>query len=163
MGEETCLWHKLFIEPSRGKPRDFKDVGAEEDKSAKPSDGVGMQKQVEVFDKSNYVMIAMIDSDGEVKRSDGLVTGHAYSLIACVTDPSARTSFVQLRNPWGNEIEWNGKWSDGDKSSWIQFPELAKKLQGTEFHESLTSEVEHHGTADGKFWMEWSDFDDRFN
>ena len=25
---------------------------------------------------------------------------------------------VQLRNPWGNEYEWNKGWSDRDSKSW---------------------------------------------
>lgn len=43
---------------------------------------------------------------GEVKRRDGLVEGHAYSLIRAVSVelPNAEPlRLLQLRNPWGNQ------------------------------------------------------------
>jgi hypothetical protein len=49
---------------------------------------------------------------GEHKREDGLVEGHAYSLIQARrvkrTDTGEVLRFLQLRNPWGT-LEWKGK------------------------------------------------------
>ena len=56
---------------------------------------------------------------------------------------------ICLRNPWGNEIEWNGDWSD-DSDKWIQHPEISKKL-----------DLERKD--DGLFWMSWDDFNKTFN
>ena len=39
----------------------------------------------------------------------GLVSGHAYSLIAAKVLSNGQ-KLVQLRNPWG-DFEWNGAWS----------------------------------------------------
>jgi hypothetical protein len=47
----------------------------------------------------------------EHQRPDGLLEGHAYSLI-CVrevpTTPSGSLQMLELRNPWGNQDEWQG-------------------------------------------------------
>jgi calpain len=47
--------------------------------------------------------------------SNGLVRGHAYAVTAAVRVKLNSGEIVQLvrcRNPWGNEIEWNGAWGD---------------------------------------------------
>jgi len=47
--------------------------------------------------------------------SDGLIRGHAYSLTKVVTASTLdglEVRLVRIRNPWGNEVEWNGPWSD---------------------------------------------------
>lgn len=99
-------------------------------------------------DKRNFLMAASIDPSGnsrEHKRQNGLVEGHAYSLISAVESGGYR--FLKLRNPWG-EHEWNGDWSD-DSPLWDQYP-------------SLASELAVEGSADGCFWMEYCDFLDNY-
>jgi len=51
---------------------------------------------------------------------------------------------VKLRNPWGNEKEWNGAWSDGS-SEWTSYPMVAQV-------------VDYKASADGIFWMAFDDF-----
>jgi calpain, invertebrate len=54
----------------------------------------------------------------EARTSEGLVKGHAYSITRVkyvdITTPtmSGKIPLIRLRNPWGNEAEWNGAWSD---------------------------------------------------
>merc|ERR1712137_896840 len=134
--EDDGLWHKLDIESGAGKPRDFKNVAGEPSKGQKPLIDSDMQKLVERFDQQNFLMVTMIDSTtGESKRLDGLVAGHAYSLMTCKS--VSGQAFVKLRNPWGNEIEWNGKWADSDVQSWLGAPDICLALQGKEFQDSL--------------------------
>jgi len=50
---------------------------------------------------------------------DGIVYGHAYSILD-VKDVTAKadgavTTLYKCRNPWGNEKEWSGAWSDTDE------------------------------------------------
>lgn len=55
-------------------------------------------------------------NEREAKMSNGLVKGHAYAVTAAVRVKLTNGEIVQLvrcRNPWGNEVEWTGAWSDG--------------------------------------------------
>jgi len=76
----------------------------------------------------------------ENKRGDGLVEGHAYALLQVMDVGEER--LLCLRNPWGNEHEWNGAWSD-DCPKWSQ---------------DLEWRLEKKSGADGVFWMCWADF-----
>lgn len=55
----------------------------------------------------------------EDQTPQGLVRGHAYSItlakyIDIVTPKmKGKLPMLRLRNPWGNETEWNGAFSDG--------------------------------------------------
>jgi hypothetical protein len=56
---------------------------------------------------------------------------------------------LEMRNPWGNEYEWNGKWNDNDDSNWT--PELRKKYD-------LVGKK-----PDGRFFMPFSEFVNYFD
>jgi calpain len=48
----------------------------------------------------------------------GLIKGHAYSITSVkmmdIRTPrmSGQIPMIRIRNPWGNEAEWKGAWSD---------------------------------------------------
>lgn len=54
----------------------------------------------------------------EAETPQGLIRGHAYSITRVkyvdISTPNqtGKIPLVRLRNPWGNEAEWNGPWSD---------------------------------------------------
>lgn len=78
-------------------------------------------------DTNNFMMSASISGDVvEKERNDGLVERHAYSLLKCSNESGIK--LIQLRNPWGNDKEWNGPWSDDDLERWNAHPELKKSL-----------------------------------
>ena len=52
---------------------------------------------------------------------------------------------LRIRNPWGNDTEWRGAWSDGSRE-WQFIPEEEKENLG------LTFDV------DGEFYMSQKDF-----
>ncbi|KAF8704580.1 Cysteine proteinase, partial [Rhizoctonia solani] len=83
-----------------------------------------------------------IKQDGADEQVNGLLQGHAYSVIKAVEVNGKR--FVRLHNPWGHH-EWNGRWSDGSKE-WT--PEWM----------ALLPEIGHKFGNDGEFVMEYSDF-----
>lgn len=55
----------------------------------------------------------------EAETSVGLIRGHAYSItdvrLVEIETPRVRGKIplLRIRNPWGNEAEWKGAWSDG--------------------------------------------------
>jgi hypothetical protein len=69
----------------------------------------------------------------------GLATNHSYSLLKVVEVQNYQ--LLMIRNPWGNEKEWNGAWSD-NSTCWT--PELQKA-------------VGFQKADDGTFWMGWED------
>lgn len=92
----------------------------------------------------------------EAETAEGLIRGHAYS-ITCVKyvdiqtpNTSGKIPLIRLRNPWGNEAEWNGPWSD-QSPEWRFIPEHEKEEMGLTFD------------ADGEFWMSYKDFQTYFS
>ena len=91
--------------------------------------------------------------NGETFGPQGLVSGHAYSVLdACsFKDPAGgkgRLNLIQLRNPWGS-TEWTGAWSDS-APEWDKYPRIRRMIR---------PEV----ADDGKFWMSWTDFSRLFS
>ncbi|XP_052861504.1 calpain-B-like isoform X3 [Anopheles cruzii] len=87
----------------------------------------------------------------EAETPEGLIRGHAYSItkiqLVDIETPgrSGRIPLIRLRNPWGNEAEWNGPWSD-KSAEWRYIPDAQKEELGLNF--------DH----DGEFWMSYRDF-----
>lgn len=102
----------------------------------------------------NSLVGCSIDPDPKVveaKTPQGLIKGHAYTVtkVAMVNIKTPNTTgkipLLRIRNPWGNEAEWNGAWSD--KAPEWQFIELDTKT-------GIGLSFEH----DGEFWMSFQDF-----
>ena len=57
-----------------------------------------------------------LDTGGNETITNGLVHGHAYSLLRIeeieVGDDGATQKLVKIRNPWA-QTEWTGSWADG--------------------------------------------------
>lgn len=71
----------------------------------------------------------------EAILSNGLVMGHAYSVTAVKQvklSDGAEAQLLRLRNPWGNDTEWNGAWSD-QSSEWRKVSEEERKAIGLTF------------------------------
>ena len=63
------------------------------------------------FKQEGFLLGAGRPSGSDVHiSSSGIVQGHAYSLLQ-VREVDGH-KLVQIRNPWANEVEWNGPWSD---------------------------------------------------
>ncbi|VDD79494.1 unnamed protein product [Mesocestoides corti] len=77
----------------------------------------------------------------EAELPNGLIRGHAYSItkIANVTTASGPVQLIRIRNPWGNEAEWKGRWSD-KSPEWCSVSEEQRRELGLNFD------------ADGEFW-----------
>lgn len=112
--------------------------------------GHDLFRQLAEYDRSNFLMsVSMNVRHGmEHKRRDGLVEGHAYTLLQVVEVEGHK--LLCLRNPWGNSVEWNGAWSDTD-SIWDRYPRLRDRLRPS------------FSLEDGLFWMCWEDFASRWD
>ena len=62
---------------------------------------------------------------------NGLVDGHAYSVTKVVEFEVKGEihQLVRVRNPWGNQVEWNGAWSDRS-AEWQFIPDEEKENLG---------------------------------
>ncbi|KAJ3662394.1 hypothetical protein Zmor_006745 [Zophobas morio] len=98
------------------------------------------------YQRSSFMGCSIVSPELEGRRSDGLITTHAYSVTGMkpirVGDSDIR--LIRVRNPWGNDAEWNGDWSD-NSDSWNLLPKELK-------NQLLTKR------ADGEFWIEAADF-----
>ncbi len=59
------------------------------------------------------MMAATPGSTANNKNDDGIIGGHAYSLISVVEfkHEGELVRLLKMRNPWGKG-EWTGDWSD---------------------------------------------------
>ncbi|KAL6421514.1 hypothetical protein ACFW04_014282 [Cataglyphis niger] len=91
----------------------------------------------------------------EAETPQGLIRGHAYSITRVkhveIQTPNqfGTIPLLRLRNPWGNEAEWNGPWSD-QSPEWRFIPDHEKEELGLTFD------------MDGEFWMSFHDFTRHF-
>lgn len=90
-------------------------------------------------------------SDGERCLDSGLVMTHAYSLTAAeeVKCQNQLEELVRVRNPWGNDVEWKGPWSDGSAEWGRISPDTRQRLLQQQ--------------NDGEFWMSLQDFRENFS
>ena len=68
---------------------------------------------------------------------------YPYRLVySTVTLFLGKIPLIRIRNPWGNETEWNGPWSDGS-AEWRYVPDEEKESIGLNFD------------TDGEFYMSY--------
>ncbi|KDP30593.1 hypothetical protein JCGZ_16246 [Jatropha curcas] len=98
------------------------------------------------FKQEGFLLGAGSPSGSDVHiSSSGIVQGHAYSILQVREVDGHKV--VQIRNPWANEVEWNGPWSDSS-------PEWTDRMKHKLKHVPQSK--------DGIFWMSWQDFQIHF-
>ncbi|KNA16830.1 hypothetical protein SOVF_085410 [Spinacia oleracea] len=98
------------------------------------------------FKQEGFLLGAGSPSGTDVHvSSSGIVQGHAYSILQIREVDNHK--LVQIRNPWANEVEWNGPWSDSS-------PEWTDRMKHKLKHVPQAKE--------GIFWMSWQDFQIHF-
>jgi hypothetical protein len=120
-------------------------------------EGTSLFQRLSDLDMNGTIMSATIVGKA-FRRQDGLVEGHAYSILAAIRiSPLSGHSvrLVLLRNPWGSALQWNGNWSDGS-DLWKNSPEVQRQVSSL----TGTTGTKRH---DGMFWMSWEDFERIFS
>ena len=84
--------------------------------------------------------------EGEGKTPEGIILGHAYTIIDTHIIKEERV--LEMRNPWGDENEWNGRWSDLS-SEWTADLKVKYNMEQPE--------------DDGRFFMPFLEFLKFFN
>jgi calpain len=81
----------------------------------------------------------------------GLVNGHAYSITKVKAIPldGKLVQLVKVRNPWGNDKEWNGKFSD-ESRIWKSIDDETK------------AEIGYANKKNGEFFMKFEEFKENF-
>ena len=105
-----------------------------------------MWAKLEYYVEEEFLMGCSIEGVGEHDNGRGLLTGHAYGIMACRTTLRDQIRLVKIFNPWGMK-EWTGPWSDGSVE-WT--PELERELDQTD-------------EDDGMFWMTYEDWLANYN
>lgn len=77
----------------------------------------------------------------DTNDTDGIVDGHAYSILACEQDVAGSgCNLIKVRNSWGTGEFKRGKWGD-DGPGWDDYPAVKEALNPVQAN-------------DGVFW--WS-------
>lgn len=74
----------------------------------------------------------------------------AVTRIAIIEYRGRDVKLIRLRNPWGNDVEWKGAWSDNSRE-WNAIDQDTKK------------QIEFKKEFEGEFWMSFDDFCDNFH
>jgi len=83
----------------------------------------------------------------------GIMSGHAYGVVDLKTIQfdGAPMNMVKIRNPWGKGEEWNGRFNDDDKETWLKLSDDVKTDMG------------FSNEDDGSWWMTMNDFYKHFD
>eukprot|EP00656_Telonema_subtile_P049252 TRINITY_DN6077_c0_g4_i4.p3 TRINITY_DN6077_c0_g4~~TRINITY_DN6077_c0_g4_i4.p3 ORF type:complete len:127 (-),score=45.43 TRINITY_DN6077_c0_g4_i4:78-458(-) len=102
------------------------------------------------WDDAGYVLAGGTRAGSDTEDHEGIVDGHAYTILDCVNDV-AGTEFdlIKVRNPWGSGEFTNGKWDD-DGPGWDENPQVKLLLNP-------------RNVDNGIFWMDKDEFFEFFS
>ncbi|CAK8993100.1 Calpain-15 (Small optic lobes homolog) [Durusdinium trenchii] len=154
--ESDGMWRLLRFEMPRFD--NSKLTGAIHHRTRKRLNNENLFLRLAYYEQANFLLAASITPSDptrlfERRRSDGLLEGHAYSVLEVQEVHGLR--LIRLRNPWGKE-EWTGRWSRRS-NAWGDHPHVAADLA------LRGGRPADRGPADGSFWMPLEDFVNCFN
>ncbi|KOO22612.1 hypothetical protein Ctob_001608 [Chrysochromulina tobinii] len=80
------------------------------------------------WDDANYILAAGSKAGSDTEMTDGVVDGHAYSVIDCINDVAGTdVDLIKMRNPWGKGELEQGLFDD-DGAGWDRYPEIKAEL-----------------------------------
>jgi len=148
LNPNTGEWEPLDNSPHKGFqglwPMNWPEVGGGGDLQAKCLENEMFERMC-AWDDQNYIMAAGTKAGSDKNATDGIVDGHAYTVITCINDV-AGTQFdlIKVRNPWGKGEFASGMWSD-DGAGWKSYPEVKRICKPV-------------NANDGMFWLTKEEF-----
>ncbi|KAL5477346.1 hypothetical protein EMCRGX_G024135 [Ephydatia muelleri] len=93
------------------------------------------------------LLTCSIQTGNKMAERNGLVTGHAYTIVGAETVKAKATDvhLLSIRNPWAKE-KWTGDWNDGS-DKWSLVPANTKDRL-----------LKVSRSDDGVFWISYEDF-----
>lgn len=116
-----------------------------------------LEQKIKQCTKEHGLITGSIESitSGEHKRKDGLIEGHAYSILRTEsyrTSANIQDPIIEIMNPHG-KTEWKGKYGDNDLTRWTTQRQLAQ---------FKTKINKYRNPNDGRFWMSVRDYHKNF-
>ncbi|PHT61444.1 Calpain-type cysteine protease DEK1 [Capsicum annuum] len=101
------------------------------------------------FKQEGFLLGAGSPSGSDVHiSSSGIVQGHAYSILQ-VREVDGH-KLVQIWNPWANEVEWNGPWSDPSSEWTDRMKHKLKHVPQSQSLQTTTYPVYSHTMGSGE-------------
>jgi len=148
LNPNSNTWEDLANSPHEGFrglwPMPWPEVGGGGDRqlTLSPSD---MFKRMAAWEQANFVMCCGTKSGSDTNDTDGIVDGHAYTILDVVANAGGTEfNMVKVRNPWGKGEFKSGKWDD-DGPGWEEYPDVKDALKPVQAN-------------DGVFWVEMDEF-----
>lgn len=144
----TGEWEELSNNPHAGFrglwPMDWPEVGGGGDRKERLENDELFQRMV-AWHEQNYVIGAGTRPGSDHDSTQGIVDGHAYTVMTCMADVAGSgINLVKVRNPWGRGEFKSGMWDD-DGPGWDEHPDVKSFLKPV--------------TADnGVFWLSDEEF-----
>jgi len=148
LNPNTRQWEKMSNSPHdshRGLwPMEWPAVGGGGDMNLKLSANDLFERMCE-WEDNDFVMAAGTKAGSDTKDTDGIVDGHAYTILQCANDVAGtQWDLIKVRNPWGRGEMRIGKWDD-DGPGWDQYPQVKAALNPV-------------ALDDGIFWLDKDEF-----
>ncbi|CAL1162657.1 unnamed protein product [Cladocopium goreaui] len=122
----TNEWDSMSNSPHGTKgvwPMKWPEVGGGGELGLKCQQDEMFQKMC-AWDAASYMMALGTRSGSNSSSVNGIIDGHAYTLITCLNNVAGSGhDLVKLRNPWGEGECTSSMWTD-DGCGWEQFPEV---------------------------------------
>jgi len=97
------------------------------------------------WEDEEFIMGCGTKAGSDSNDTDGIVDGHAYTILACVHNVAeSGLNLIKVRNPWGKGEFQSGEWDD-DGPGWNKYKGVKEALNPVQAN-------------DGVFWLEQEEF-----
>jgi hypothetical protein len=107
-----------------------------------PVDAAELFERLCRWDEAGYLMGAGTRRGSDTEDHEGIVDGHAYTILEChafKANDGTDIDLVKMRNPWGRGEYKSGQWID-DGDGWRDYPEIREACKPDD-------------EDDGQFWL----------